>query len=237
MIIKVLRYTKEGGEREAFIEYDVQLENPTLLQALAFIKTKIDPTLSFSSGCASSICGSCSMRVNEVEKLACSYKVKDGDKITALKNMSRIRDLVVNMEESHSKNIKAKAYSEIFTSLQISQADAKINELQSDCILCGSCYSACPVFDTNSEFMGPFSLTRVFRYIFDPRENSGTKKIQNIQSHGVWDCTLCGECTLVCPMGISSKDDISALRSKSNIAGFMDPNFSAGALDFGAPTF
>ena len=38
-----------------------------------------------------------------------------------------------------------------------------------------------------------------------------------------WDCTLYGECTLVCPMGIDSKADILHLRAKSMQARKLDP--------------
>jgi len=50
----------------------------------------------------------------------------------------------------------------------------------------------------------------------------------------VWDCTLCNECSVVCPQGISSKADIEKLRMKSSQQGYMDPNFGSfgGGLSF-----
>ncbi|MDD2567221.1 MAG: 2Fe-2S iron-sulfur cluster-binding protein, partial [Thiovulaceae bacterium] len=62
MKITIKRYTSEPQIKEAFLEYEVALENPTLLEALTYIKTKLDASLSFASGCRSSVCGSCSMR-------------------------------------------------------------------------------------------------------------------------------------------------------------------------------
>ncbi len=85
-----------------FVEYSSVLEGATLLEVLDEIKTKQDNSLTFSSGCRSSVCGSCSMRVNEVEVLACAYKVQDGDKIEPLKNVKVIRDLVVDMDKAYS---------------------------------------------------------------------------------------------------------------------------------------
>jgi len=227
---------------EEFVEYEVQTQETTLLELLKEIKITQDNTLTFSSGCRSSVCGSCSMRVNDREVLACSYKVQDGDRVEPLRNVPIIRDLVVNMDSSYAFNAKAKAWQKtIGKSVEVTQDDEKVNEVQSDCILCGSCYSACPVYAVNKEFLGPFALTRVWRYASDVREGDENSKIDTIQTNGVWDCTLCNECTIVCPQGISSKSDIEKLRSKSVMAGYSDPNFAnsfGGGFGFdGSPSF
>lgn len=227
---------------DKFVEYEYSLEEATLLQVLDEIKTKKDKTLTFSSGCRSSVCGSCSVRVNDKEVLACSYKVQDGDVITPLRNLALVRDLVVNMDKAYAFNAKAKAWlSSEKTNTTLTQEDEKRNEVQSDCILCSACFSACPVYAVNEDFLGPFALTRVWKYVSDKREDGEQEKIQTIQNNGVWDCTLCNECTLVCPQNISSKADIEKLRMKSAQYGFMDPSFSNfgggfGSFD-GSPTF
>ena len=227
---------------EEFVEYEVQTQETTLLELLKEIKITQDNTLTFSSGCRSSVCGSCSMRVNDREVLACSYKVQDGDRVEPLRNVPIIRDLVVNMDSSYAFNAKAKAWQKsISEGVEVTLEDEKVNEVQSDCILCGSCYSACPVYAVNEEFLGPFALTRVWRYASDIREKDEKSKIDTIQTNGVWDCTLCNECTIVCPQGISSKTDIEKLRSKSAMAGYSDPSFAnsfGGGFGFdGSPSF
>ena len=228
-------------QREEIVEYEVNISNGTLLEVLNEIKTKQDATLTYASGCRSGVCGSCSMRVNGREVLACSYKVQDGDLIEPLKNVPVIRDLVVDMDKAYEFNKKAKAWqSSLADNISLTQEDEKLNELQSDCILCGSCYSACPVYEVNQEFLGPFALTRVWRYVSDVREDGASQKIDTIQTNGVWDCTLCNECTLVCPQNISSKSDIEKLRSKSAMQGYTDPSFNnfGGGFGFdGSPSF
>ena len=215
-------------QRETLVEYEINLNDVTLLTVLNEIKTTQDSTLSFASGCRSSVCGSCSMRANEREVLACSYKVQDGDVIEPLKNTPVIRDLVVDMDRALAFNEKSKAWLHSITGgIAVSQENEKINEIQSDCILCGSCYSACPVYAVNDDFLGPFSLTRVWKYVSDIRESDEKEKIDTIQTNGVWSCTLCNECTLVCPQDISSKADIEKLRAKSAMAGYADPNFAS----------
>lgn len=227
-------------QREEVIEYEVALENATLLEVLNEIKIKQDATLTYSSGCRSSVCGSCSVRVNGKEVLACGYKVQEGDLVEPLQNVPLLRDLVVDMERAYAFNLKAKAWQVNEKNIALTQEDEKRNEVQSDCILCGSCYSACPVYAVNDAFLGPFALTRVWRYVSDAREEGSSVKIDNIQTNGVWDCTLCNACTIVCPQGISSKADIEKLRSKSAMQGYSDPSFAnfGGGFGFdGSPSF
>jgi fumarate reductase iron-sulfur subunit len=237
MNIKIKRYTSEPEVREEIISYEIALDNPTLLEGLNYIKTKLDASLSFSAGCRSGVCGSCAVRVNGTEELACAYKLFDGDLIEPLKNLPVMRDLIVDVDKMLKFNTVAKAWSSVNTGIQeVSAKQAEANELQSDCILCGSCFSACPVYAANENFIGPFALTRSWRYVSDSREQDTQEKIEAVQSNGIWDCTLCNECVPVCPQGIAPKQDISMLRSKSGIMGFMDPNFSTG-MNFGTPSF
>ncbi len=214
---------------EKLVDYETRLGNITLLEALNYIKTKIDPTLTFDQGCRSGVCGSCGVVVNNKEVLSCSYKVCDGDTVEPLRRTRVIRDLVVSSEMIEAKNRSVGAFSSGVSS------EIKSSEMiQSDCILCGLCYSSCPVYDYNSEFAGPFALTRIWRYVSDEREMGSSKKIADIQQNGIWDCTLCNECVLVCPANIAPKQDILMLRTKSGMMGYSDPNMSfGGGLDFG----
>ncbi len=125
-------------QRENLVEYEVESKDRTLLEVLNEIKTMQDPSLTYSSGCRSSVCGSCSMRVNGREVLACAYHVQDGDLIEPMKNSEVIRDLVVNMDKAYEFNAKAKAWqSSLSQDVSLTPEDEKINEIQSDCILCG----------------------------------------------------------------------------------------------------
>lgn len=215
---------------QKIVDYEVELENITLLEALNHIKTKIDPTLTFDQGCRSGVCGSCGVVANNKEVLSCSYKVCDGDVIEPLRRTRVIRDLVVSSEMIDAKNTQVGAVS---SGVSDTITDVSAISNQSDCILCGLCYSACPVYDYKAEFAGPFALTRIYRYVNDARELDIAKKIANIQNSGIWDCTLCNECVLVCPQNIAPKQDIVMLRNRSGVMGYSDPNMSfGGGLDF-----
>jgi fumarate reductase iron-sulfur subunit len=208
-------------------EYTISNDINNLLEVLVFIRENIDSSLGFKFNCKSGVCGSCSVVVNGSEKLACSYNIAEGDVIAPLKNLPVLKDLIVD-----SSNIENKLKS-IDTNLsnneQINQNDIDSIDIESNCILCNSCYSSCPVYAYNPDFIGPFALTKAYRYINDKKDTSSTKdKVDNIQEKGVWDCTLCGNCSAVCPQSIDIKTDIQTLQNLSVQNGFQNPMFTMG---------
>ncbi len=235
MQIKVLR-----SETNTYQLYTLPEGEIPLLNALTYIKETQDATLTFSAGCRASVCGTCSVRVNGREELACAYKVKSGDVVEPLQYHPVLRDLKVNKHKAQGTLLQSTAWMHNSQEASLTQADQGLTERQTDCILCDSCYSACPVYAVNPDFLGPFALTRAYRYTVDKREEDAKGIIDNIQSNGVWDCTLCGECTAVCPKGIDPKMDITMLRGESVKHGHSDPSFaqqSFGTPDFGGGGF
>lgn len=214
-----------GIKRNDKLEHFEVSANQTLLSALYEIKQKHDPTLTFNAGCRSSVCGTCAVVINGKEALACAHKVADGDVIEPLKNHTVLRDLKVDKSNIAETLVRAKSALLYYQEEVLGSSDEKKSQKQSDCILCSSCYSACPVFSVKKAFLGPFALTRVWRYTIDPREEAIKEHIDAVQQEGIWDCTLCNECTLACPKGIDPKTDILMLRGKSGEFGYSDPNF------------
>lgn len=219
------------NRNQELIEYKIPFKSTTLLKALYHIKSYQDQTLTFNSNCRSGVCGECAVRVNGKEVLACSHKIESGDIVEPLKYHKIQRDLKVDRTKAIDTIKNSTAWLHQHKETTITPQEVKLTEKQSDCILCNSCYSACPVLEINPNFIGPFALTRAYRYTSDPREEEMRSIIDNIQTNGIWDCTLCGECTAVCPQGIDPKMDITMLRSGSTQFGYSDPNFTT--MDFG----
>ena len=230
MKINILR--SETNSQQNYVLPD---KETTLLNALIQIKATQDATLTFTAGCRASVCGTCAVRVNGKEELACAYKVQDGDVVEPLNYHPVLRDLKVDKNKAKETLKNSTAWLQNFTEAALTHKDEKHTETQTDCILCDSCYSACPVYAVNPDFLGPFALTRAYRYSTDKREEDAKSIIDNIQANGIWDCTLCGECTLACPKGIDPKMDIMMLRGDSVSHGYMDPSFSTPG--FGGPDF
>ena len=222
MKLNIKRFNKEKNPQNEISNFEVSNEN--LLKALYEIKTKMDNSLTFRCGCKSGVCGSCAVRVNGVEKLACKTTINENDLIEAIKNSRIIKDLVVDVSHETSLIERTKSYIEETQEYNISQKDIKSIDLQSNCILCNSCYSSCPVYDVNKAFLGPFALTRALRYINDKKTPHRANIIDSIQSNGIWDCTLCSACTMVCPQNIDPRADIMQLQNISVQNGYTNPN-------------
>jgi len=211
--------------------FKIPFESTTLLKALYHIKQQEDNSLTFGSGCRSGVCGACAVRVNGKATLACSHTIQKGDLVEPLSYHALQRDLKVDRSQAHQQLKTATAWLHQPQEATITPDKVALTERESDCILCNSCYSACPVLEVNPHFMGPFALSRAYRYTADPREGNLPDLVANLQTNGIWDCTLCGECTAVCPQGIDPKMDITMLRSTATQHGYSDPNFQT--MDFG----
>jgi len=234
MKIKIKRFHPHFEPPSIDMEYEVD-NAPTLLDALLQIKRQKDRTLTFDYMCRSGVCGSCAVKVDGKEVLSCQHTPKDGEYVEPLSVVEVIRDLSVRLEDAFATLERSKAYPLKMQKVAMSEEDEKLFERQSDCILCSGCFSSCPVYESNEAFLGPFALTRVWRYVADKREEAKKEHIDAVVHNGIWDCTLCGNCTEVCPQGIDPKNDIMMLQSKAAQFGYQNPNlggFGSFGLEF-----
>jgi fumarate reductase iron-sulfur subunit len=207
-------------------DYEIESKVDNLLSILFDIKAHQNSALSFKSGCKSGVCGSCAVVVNGVERLACKTTIKDGDKVEPLRNSKIIKDLVVDNEMVEKYLQTVHTYLDDKSQTTITTADEKAIDVQSNCILCSSCFSSCPIYEVNKDFIAPFALVRAYRYVADKKESNIKEKLESVQTNGIWDCTLCGNCNMVCPEKIDIKGDIMKLRNISAQNGYSDPNFA-----------
>jgi len=233
MILNIKRFNQNSATK--IEKFEVASNNETILNTLIKVKQTQDASLTFRCGCGSGVCGSCAIRVNGTEKLACKTTLRDNDLIEPLNYTTVVKDLVVDLNFEKDILSKPKAYLQEYKEEVITPEHEQIIDRQSNCILCQSCYSSCPVLEVNKDFLGPYALSRVLRYVNDKKEHQEKEKIDLIQTNGIWDCTLCGNCTMVCPQQIDPKMDIMNLRMKSIQWGYTDPNVmnSNTGVDFG----
>jgi succinate dehydrogenase / fumarate reductase, iron-sulfur subunit len=87
---KVYRWSPDDDENPRVDTYFVDADDcgPMILDALIWIKNKIDPTLTFRRSCREGICGSCSMNIDGTNTLACT---KGADEVSARSRSTRCR--------------------------------------------------------------------------------------------------------------------------------------------------
>lgn len=243
-VFRILRFNPERDEKPHYQTFQVKIDSRmTVLDALENIRHEQDPSLTFRRSCRSGICGSCAMKINRLAKLACKARVKtEADKhgeilVEPMENMPPIRDLVADMGEFWREIERGTPWLIWDESLEgsikenlLTNQQQQISGKLADCIMCGACFSDCVsrVFDKN--FNGPASLAKIHRFVTDPRDKEGEKRVHGLVEMGLWSCTHCYFCWSQCPRDVRPVAAISALRVLSFNS--LDP--SQGARHVGA---
>jgi fumarate reductase iron-sulfur subunit len=209
---KVLRFRPEEQDEPSEDTYQVPFEEDwVVLDALNHIKDQMDGTLSYRWSCRMGVCGSCGMMVNGEPKLTCSTFLRDyypGEMlIEPLANFPIVRDLVIDMDDFMDKLKAVKPWiireeEQPVEEGEYLQTPEQLSEFKqfSSCINCMLCYSACPVYGPESDFIGPAALALAHRYNADSRDQGMEERREIFASEeGIWNCTFVGECSVVCP--------------------------------------
>ena len=96
---RVYRWDPEAGGNPRMDTYFVDPDDcgPMVLDALIWIKDKVDPTLTLRRSCREGICGSCAMNIDGLNTLACTKgygETKGAVKVYPLPHMQVVKDLV-----------------------------------------------------------------------------------------------------------------------------------------------
>jgi succinate dehydrogenase / fumarate reductase iron-sulfur subunit len=214
--LKVQRYNPDTDQAPYYQEYTVEVDpNQRLLDALMQVKRFQDGSLGFRKSCAHGVCGSDAMRINGKDGLACKTLVKDvaqndGDTVTVdpLRHLPVQRDLIVDQAAFFSKYRSVKPFlinDEPVAEkerLQTQQERMRFDDT-TNCILCASCYSACPVLLENANFLGPAAIAQAYRFVADTRDRGFEARLPVLAApDGVWPCQNHFKCTQSCPRAI-----------------------------------
>ena len=213
--LRIRRFDPEADDEPHWEEYHVKAE-PTdrVLDLLHQVKWFQDGTLTFRRSCAHGVCGSDAMLINGRNRLACEYLVRDaGSRISveAIRGMPVVKDLLVDLDGFWEK------YKQVMPFLvndeevpadgrerrQSPEERARFDDT-TKCILCAACTTACPVFWTNPDYVGPASIVNAHRFIFDSRDRAGEERLEIMaDADGVWRCRTVFNCVEACPRDLN----------------------------------
>jgi succinate dehydrogenase / fumarate reductase iron-sulfur subunit len=221
---KILRFDAREPDREArFQSYRIRvIPGLTVLGMLLRIRDEIDGTLSFRCSCRSAVCGSCAMVINGKIDLACRTQVAsfrtDTIILEPLPNLQIIKDLVVDMTPFWDMYEKIQPYlirKSPDPEKEIAQSEDERKRIDQfvNCILCASCYGACPVLARDSDYLGPAALAKLERFVLDSRDERPGSALDAINDDaGVWGCDTILRCIDACPKDVRPTDSIVGLR-------------------------
>jgi succinate dehydrogenase/fumarate reductase iron-sulfur protein len=207
--VRVKRFDPSSDRGPYFETFSVPYSKwMRVLDALIYISDELESDLSYRWYCGSKMCGTCAMRVNGREVLACWAAAEPEMTIEPLRNFPVVRDLTV--DRSHYEKLVASfspwitretpypGFPEPLTHKAMRSASRAL-----DCISCTACYSACPVVGLGpiTNFAGPAPLVQLGAKALDPRDEANrTETI--LERADIFSCVSCYRCEEVCPAEI-----------------------------------
>jgi fumarate reductase (CoM/CoB) subunit B len=208
LTLKVKR-SADAGEPARFETYQVPYQKwMRVLDALNYVAEHDAPDLAYRWFCGTKMCGTCALRMNGREVLACWEAVEPEMIIEPLRNLPVIRDLVVDRSPYETRVAAFEPWIErgaryVGFPEPLSHKDIKNASKALDCISCMACYSACPVIGLGdlTDFAGPAPLVQLGQTALDPRNNP-EKVRRALERSGIFNCVSCYKCEEVCPASI-----------------------------------
>ena len=223
---RIYRWNPDDGANPRVDTYFVDRDDcaPMVLDALIWIKNKIDPTLTFRRSCREGVCGSCSMNIDGVNGLACTRgmdEIKGTVRLYPLPHMPVVKDLVPDLTNFYAQYASIEPWLKTNTPTpqkewkQSHDDRLKLDGLY-ECILCACCATSCPSYWWNSErYLGPAALLQANRWIVDSRDEATGERLDNLEDpFRLYRCHTIMNCTKACPKGLNPAKAIAEIKQK-----------------------
>lgn len=224
-IVRVQRFNPDTDKRPHIQEFKVPLtSDTTILDALHYIKTELDGSLTFRRSCRHAICGSCAMNVNGRNMLVCKTSLSqqlDGKGKVTIKPLSYlpiIKDLVVDRSSFWEQYLRVKPWlippdNVPEKEFRVSPEEVEALHNAETCIMCGACYSSCQVIAMTKQYIGPHALLKAFLRVLDPRDTEPAERLADLaKDDGAYRCHTIFNCIDACPKKLNPTQAIETLR-------------------------
>tara|TARA_B100001093_G_scaffold194184_1_gene186765 strand:+ start:624 stop:1418 length:795 start_codon:yes stop_codon:yes gene_type:complete len=221
---RVYRYNPDTKDNPTIDTYHVDMEQcgPMILDALIYIKDRIDPTLTFRRSCREGICGSCAMNIDGVNTLACTRgigEVKGEVSIYPLPHMPVIKDLIPDLTNFYAQHASIMPWLETKSKApekewkQSIEDRKKLDDLY-ECVMCACCSTSCPSYWWNSDkYLGPAALLHAYRWLVDTRDDTRNERLEELEdSFKLYRCHTIMNCAKACPKNLNPAKAISELK-------------------------
>jgi succinate dehydrogenase / fumarate reductase, iron-sulfur subunit len=210
---------RHGAARPRVEEFEVAVgPETTLLDALREIRSHQDRSLTLRYSCCHASCGTCGMRANGREVLACVTPLTSlGSGPVTVEPLASARvehDLVVDMRDLY-ESLEPAGRPLIRQDEQLAgqETPGPAFARYEDCLECGLCVSACPITGSDPLYLGPAALASAWRTVAEPRGTDPARVLAWVDDEqGCWRCHASFECTEVCPNGVDPAGAVLSLR-------------------------
>ena len=220
----IVSRSARGDVKPHFDAFEVETgPAATVLDALLQVRRDQDRSLVVRHSCMHASCGTCGVRINGRERLACDSKVASLPagkpiKVEPLVGQRLVADIATDMADFYAR-LEPAGMPPVRASERPAGAEppAGIRTFArfEDCIECGLCLSACPVARTNRDFIGPAALAAAARVVDEPRgRDQGPVLALAAEPDSVWRCSDAMECTAVCPSAVDPAQALFRIRRR-----------------------
>ena len=222
---RIYRWNPDDDANPRIDTYFVDRDDcgPMVLDGIIWIKSKIDPTLTFRRSCREGICGSCAMNIDGTNTLACTKgmdEITGAVKIYPLPHMPVIKDLVPDLTRFYAQHASIEPWLKTTTPApekewHQSVADrAKLDGLY-ECILFACCSTSCPSYWWNGDrYLGPAALLQAYRWLIDSRDEAVGERLDNVEDpFRLYRCHTIMNCAKACPKGLNPAKAIARIKS------------------------
>lgn len=234
--LEIFRFHPERGSEPVFQRYEVPYRDDwVVLDAINYIKDHLDGTLAYRWSCRMGVCGSCGMMINGVPRLSCATFLSEFHprpiRVEPLAHFPVHRDLVIAMDDFMDKLPQVAPWivrreDRPPPSGEYRQTPEQLDRYKqfSMCLNCMLCYAACPVYGLRPHFLGPAAIALAQRYNLDSRDQGRPQReaVLEAEDGGIWDCTLVGECTTVCPADVDPAAAIQQAKLRAAVRWMKD---------------
>ncbi len=222
---RIYRWNPDDGANPRIDTYFVDRDDcgPMVLDALIWIKSKIDSTLTFRRSCREGVCGSCAMNIDGLNTLACTKRHRRGrgaghDLSAAAPggdqgSRSRPHDLLcpARLDRAVAEDREPAPEKEW---LQSPEERAKLDGLY-ECILCACCSTSCPSYWWNGDrYLGPAVLLQAYRWLINSRDEAQGERLDNLEDpFRLYRCHTIMNCAKTCPKGLNPAKAIADIKA------------------------
>src|SRR5580698_3374308 len=221
---RIYRWNPDDGASPHIDTYFVDRDDcgPMVLDALIWIKSKVDSTLTFRRSCREGVCGSCAMNIGGGNTLACTKAISDlagSVSIYPLPHMPVVKDLVPDMTNFYAQYASIQPYLQTKSATpetewkQSPEDRAKLDGLY-ECILCACCSTSCPSYWWNQDrYLGPAALLQSYRWLADSRDEAKGERLDNLEDpFRLYRCHTIMNCANTCPKGLNPAKAIGEIK-------------------------
>jgi len=229
---RVWRGNIEGG---AFVEYHTEVsEGMVVLDVIHAIQAESASDLAVRWNCKAGKCGSCSVEINGMPRLACmtrmnAYGPDEVITVQPIKAFPVIKDLVTDVswnyeQKKRIKPFQPKAKNADGTHRMMQEDVDRIQEFRK-CIECFLCQDVCHVLRDHKRhdvFVGPRFMIHLAQLEMHPLDTAD-RIPAIVKEYGSGYCNITKCCTVVCPEHIHITDNAIIPLKERVVDRYYDP--------------